>query len=128
MAGLPQQEALKYVIYGAFAKVMLYGMSLYGLWNRIFALKEVPPSPPSPSRPRGAFHARGFGYKIASAFHFWCGCVSGAPPPSRLSPWPHAVGFAILIRFCMGMSGGALQAGRPLWNVDWPMIIAALSR
>lgn len=134
------EASLKYVIYGAFATgVMLYGMSLlYGLTGttNIFALKEIlTSSPPSSITLYMAllFILVGFGYKIAAVpFHFWCPDVyQGAPTPVTgfLSVGPKAAGFAILIRFLYtAMSEGALSSpGRPLWDVDWPMIIAVLS-
>lgn len=134
------EASLKYVIYGAFATgVMLYGMSLlYGLTGatNIDEIREIITS--SPASPITLYVAlvfilAGFGYKVASVpFHFWCPDVyQGAPTPvtAFLSVGPKAAGFAILIRFLyMAMSEGALASpGRPLWNVDWPMIVAVLS-
>jgi NADH-quinone oxidoreductase subunit N len=134
------EASLKYVIYGAFATgVMLYGMSLlYGLTGttNTIAIKEFLSS--SSASTVTLYVAlllmlAGFGYKVASVpFHFWCPDVyQGAPTPITgfLSVGPKAAGFAILIRFLyMAMSEGALASpGRPLWDVNWPMIVAVLS-
>ncbi|MFQ6103337.1 MAG: NADH-quinone oxidoreductase subunit N [Candidatus Glassbacteria bacterium] len=134
------EASLKYVIYGAFATgLMLYGMSLlYGLTGttNIFAIRKVLASSlPAPITLYISlmFILAGFGYKIASVpFHFWCPDVyQGAPTPITgfLSVGPKASGFAILIRFLyLAMSDGPWTPfGHPMWNVDWPMIIAVLS-
>jgi len=134
------EASLKYVIYGAFATgLMLYGMSLlYGLTgttNILTVSRLLSSTVPSPITLYVAlmFILAGFGYKIASVpFHFWCPDVyHGAPTPitAFLSVGPKAAGFSILIRFFyLGMSEGTWSpVVQPLWNVDWPMILAILS-
>jgi NADH-quinone oxidoreductase subunit N len=134
------EASLKYVIYGAFATgIMLYGMSLiYGLTGttNVFAIRRVLISSiPSPITLYVAllFILAGFGYKIASVpFHFWCPDVyQGAPTPitAFLSVGPKAAGFSILIRFFyLAMSDGPWSSqGQPVWNVNWPMVLAVLS-
>jgi len=134
------EAALKYVIYGAFATgLMLYGMSLlYGLTgttNLLVIRKVLATSMPSSITLYVALilMLAGFGYKIASVpFHFWCPDVyEGAPTPvtAFLSVGPKAAGFAILIRFLyVAMTESTWShLGAPLWNVDWPMILAVLS-
>ena len=134
------EAALKYVIYGAFATgLMLYGMSLlYGLTgttNMLVIRKVLATSLPSDITLYVALILilAGFGYKIASVpFHFWCPDVyQGAPTPvtAFLSVGPKAAGFAILIRFMfVAMTESSWSPlGQPLWNVDWPMILAVIS-
>jgi NADH-quinone oxidoreductase subunit N len=108
------EAALKYAIYGGVASgVMLYGMSLlYGLAGTTslaglrIAIAGAGTSPVV--LVAVAMVMAGFGYKIAAVpFHMWCPDVyEGAPTPvtAFLSVGPKAAGFALLIRFVMGVA------------------------
>ncbi|MBI5479918.1 MAG: NADH-quinone oxidoreductase subunit N [Deltaproteobacteria bacterium] len=108
------EAALKYAIYGGVASgVMLYGMSLlYGLAGSTSLTGLRTAIGAAGASPIGfvavAMVMTGFGYKVAAVpFHMWCPDVyEGAPTPvtAFLSVGPKAAGFALLIRFVMGVA------------------------
>jgi NADH-quinone oxidoreductase subunit N len=108
------EAALKYAIYGGVASgIMLYGMSLlYGLAGTTSLVGLRTAIGAAGASPiilvAVAMVMAGFGYKVAAVpFHMWCPDVyEGAPTPvtAFLSVGPKAAGFALLIRFVMGVA------------------------
>jgi NADH-quinone oxidoreductase subunit N len=108
------EAALKYAIYGGVASgLMLYGMSLlYGLAGTTSLVGLRAAIGAAGGSPvvlvAVALVMAGFGFKVAAVpFHMWCPDVyEGAPTPvtAFLSVGPKAAGFALLIRFVMGVA------------------------
>ena len=115
------EAALKYAIYGGVASgLMLYGMSLlYGLAGTTSLVGLRAAIGAAGAAPlvivAVALVMAGFGYKIAAVpFHMWCPDVyEGAPTPvtAFLSVGPKAAGFALLMRFVMGVAPDLGPAG-----------------
>lgn len=112
------EASLKYIIYGAAASgMMIYGISfIYGLTGttniaeigeKITLLIQEGKVGSTFLLITGILTMAGFGYKIAAVpFHMWCPDVyEGAPTPitAFFSVGPKAAGFAMLIRFLLGI-------------------------
>lgn len=121
------EAGVKYFLYGAATTgVMAYGFSLlYGLAGST-SLYDIGPrlgqAGPAVYLAVGMALA-GFGFKVSMVpFHQWTPDVyEGAPTPitAFLSVGPKAAGFAALVR--------TLSVGIPLEQVNWPLLLAALS-
>jgi NADH-quinone oxidoreductase subunit N len=132
------EAALKYAIYGGVASgCMLYGLSLlYGMTGTIslagLAAANLEAASPITLTVAVSLTLAGFGYKMAVVpFHQWCPDVyQGAPTPvtAFLSVGPKAAGFAMLMRFFIGVvpeqlyGGGAVLGSQP-----WPMLLGAIA-
>ena len=129
------EASLKYVIFGSFASgIMLFGLSwLYGVAGstNIF---DIHAALVSSGNSLVIFMSLlfilvGFGYKISMVpFHYWTPDVyEGAATPitAFFSIGPKAAGLAILIRFFYSVFTDG--ANNVLLDVDWTLIIAALS-
>jgi proton-translocating NADH-quinone oxidoreductase chain N len=121
------EAGVKYFLYGAATTgVMAYGFSLlYGLAGST-SLYDIASrlgrAGPAAYLAVGMALA-GFGFKVSMVpFHQWTPDVyEGAPTPvtAFLSVGPKAAGFAALVR--------TLSVGIPLEQVNWPLLLAALS-
>lgn len=133
MAGLlrhnrkSSEASLKYIIYGATASgFMLFGISyLYGLvgTTNVISIGQKLPHTQTTILFQlivSLLIMAGFAYKIAAVpFHMWCPDVyEGAPTPitAFFSVGPKAAGFAMLIRFLMGVYNTP-QAGAFQWKL-----------
>ena len=126
------EASLKYVIFGSFASgLMLYGLSLlYGVTGS-FDLAVISESMSTISNPYFLYTTFililvGFGYKISMApMHYWTPDVYEGSPTTItafLSVAPKAAGFAILIRFFLGIFDTSIVN-----IIDWTLVIAILS-
>lgn len=121
------EAGVKYFLYGAATTgVMAYGFSLlYGLTGSTILYDmaaRLDRAGPAAYLAVGMALA-GFGFKVSMVpFHQWTPDVyEGAPTPitAFLSVGPKAAGFAALVR--------TLSIGVPLEQVNWPVLLAALS-
>ena len=144
-AGRSPEAGLKYVLFGGVASgVMLFGFSiLYGLFGDL-SLTGIGQAMLQPAGIMASsagkwaallalvFVLAGFGFKIAAApFHMWCPDVyEGAPTPfaALLSVGPKAAGFAVLLRFGVGLwpslGGATVTVGSA---VPWLLLLGVMS-
>jgi len=141
--GRSAEAGLKYVLFGGVASgVMLFGFSiLFGLFGdlSLAALGQAVAGSGALTSPAGKWAAliaitfvlAGFGFKIAAVpFHMWCPDVyEGAPTPfaALLSVGPKAAGFAVLLRFAVGLwpsLGAGVGSGSA---VSWLLLIGVMS-
>jgi NADH-quinone oxidoreductase subunit N len=129
------EASLKYLIYGAAASgLMIYGMTfLYGVTGTLDVPRLAAELAQVYPRPQQTFYLitgvlvlAGFAYKIAAVpFHMWCpDAYEGAPTPvtAFFSVGPKAAGFAMLIRFLLGMFG--TEPAR--YPIEWTLLLALM--
>jgi NADH-quinone oxidoreductase subunit N len=129
------EAALKYVVYGGVASgVMLYGMSLlYGLAGATSFDAVLHATATTPSAMTVLLAVvlclAGFGYKVAAVpFHMWCPDVyEGAPTAvtAFFSVGPKAGGFALLLRFALGLLPAEIGGTIAPWTLLFAIMAAA---